>query len=213
MIAADTLSNVLDTISFVAALVALVISLLSLRAAQAQRRMAAKEHAEFMRDLRARAELDVRVRGLDGPEDDLLERPPGALRTYGVVEVGIKNTGKRAARDTILNLVAPSWLEELSWAEPDGTARSDARVPVPTPDERLTDGGGQDHSGIYLVEVLPLIGRRPAYVRYARFILPHGHGTVPFCAIAQSDDLPDEVFEVRQDFLLRLRDATGEVTE
>ena len=73
------------------------------------------------------------------------------------------------------------------------------------------DGQGQEHSGIYLAEILPLVGRRPAYVRHARFLLPGGIETVPFRVVAQSDDLPDEVFEVRKDFLLRLRHS-GDAT-
>lgn len=44
----------------------------------------------------------------------------------------------------------------------------------------------------------------PCYVRRARFLLPEGVGTIPFRAVAQSDDLPEELFEVREDFLLRL---------
>jgi L-lactate permease len=88
----DLLSNALDAVSVVAALVALVVSLLALRAAQAQRRMASKEHAEFMRELRARANFEFRVRALNAPEEDLLERRRGALRTFGMIEVGLKNT-------------------------------------------------------------------------------------------------------------------------
>ena len=143
---------------------------------------------------------------LAGDAEHLLERPACALRTDGLVEIGLKNTGERAARHTIVNLVAPRWLEELSWAEPGGSPkRGDARPPASTPDERLTDASGQEHSGIYLTEAPPLIGRRPAYVRYARFLLPSGVESIPFRAVAQSDDLPEEVFEVREDFLLRLR--------
>jgi hypothetical protein len=201
----DLLGNALDAVSVVAALGALVISLLSLRSAQAQRRMAADEHAEFMRELRARASFEISLSTLNGPENDLLELPTGASRTYGLIEVGLKNTGDRAARRTILNLVAQSWLAELGWVEPDGSPRADARSAMQTPDAQLRDGHGQEHPGIYLIEEFSSIDRRPAYVRRARFLLPEGVETIPFRAVAQSDDLPDELFEVREDFLLRLR--------
>lgn len=205
MSGSDVLANALDAVSVGAALGALVISLLSLRSAQAQRRMAADEHAEFMRELRARANFEISLRAVDGPEDDLLELPAGAFRTYGEIEVGLKNTGERAARRTILNLVAPSWLAELGWVEPDGSPRPDARPAMQTPDERLPDGRGQEHPGIYLTEEFSSIDRRPAYVRRARFLLPEDRESIPFRAVAQSDDLPEELSEVREYFLLRLR--------
>lgn len=175
--------------------------------------MSAREHREFLATLRARARFVGTVKfphanDVAGSIVTFVSEGNGGTAR---IEVGLKNTGERAATFTVLNLIAPAWAgSSLQWCGPRGEALRDASPPAPT-GEKLTDPAGNTTAAIYLSLDLPRVARRPHYVRFARlnFDVPvGGERWIPVRFTAQADELPDDVDELSVRRTLRILHAS-----
>lgn len=108
--------------------------------------MAKTEHAEFLRQLRARARFRLLPRPLyPEPDDDGVIRVD-ASTVRVLVEFGLKNVGDRAAGETVLNVLAPRSVSNFRWSGPRGEETPpDAKPAADTPEE-LTDADGKTTS-------------------------------------------------------------------
>jgi hypothetical protein len=169
--------------------------------------MARTEHQEFLRQLQARARFRLTPRPVYPPPDD-----EGVLRTDAGtvtvrVEIGLKNDGERAARETVINAVIPRYVNDFRWSGPSGEMLRDAGPPSPTT-EALTDAEGNGHVGQYLALILPSVTRRSHYVRYFQFSIEVLHTgrtvSVPLRVTAEADELPDDEPEASEQLMVRV---------
>lgn len=182
-------------------IIALVVALAALW-------MAWREHREFLRRVKARARLEVTLRVIqpDTARDDGLIEIGGNAGTI-VVELGVKNTGEKAAGPTIINLLAPEYAE-LRWSGPRGEDLG------PDAKQRLASGAMylvSQNTVVperYLSKEAPRISLRSGHVTHASFYVTLGQSQelkVPLRASAQCDELPDDVDEASVILPLRIR--------
>jgi hypothetical protein len=181
----------------------------SLALARQEVAMGREEHDAFLRELRARARFAGTVKFPQAKD------VAGSIVTFvtegtgGVarIEVGLKNTGERAASFTVLNLIAPAWAgPSLQWCGPRGEHLGEPSRSAPT-DEELTDPTGGTTGAVYLSLELQRVARRPDYVRFARlnFDVPvGGERWIPVRFTAQADELPDDIEELSAHRTLRI---------
>jgi hypothetical protein len=167
--------------------------------------MTREEHNEFLRQLQARARFRLVPRPIyPQPDKDGVLRSDATTVTMRV-EIGLKNHGDRAARETVINVLAPRHLESLRWSGPNGEKLAEAN-PAPS-GETLTDADGHVHDAQYLALILPSVTRRSVYVRYFVFDveLPRdGITSVPVRVTAEADELPDDELEPTEHLMLRV---------
>lgn len=185
-----------------------LVGIIALAVAVAALWMSWTEHREFLRRVKARARLEVTLRVVqpaDARADGLIEM--GGSGGTVVVELGVKNTGQKAAGPTTINLLAPEYAE-LRWSGPRG---EDLGVDAK---QRLTSGAMilvSENTVVperYLSKEAPRISLKSGHVTWASFYATLGSGAelrVPLTATASCDDLPDDVDEVSVVLPLRIR--------
>jgi hypothetical protein len=168
--------------------------------------ISAREHREFMRQLRARARFRLTPRVLGANERGVIETG-GSVR-HVRVEIGLKNIGDRAASATVINVVAPRRLESLRWCGPKGEDVTDPALrQTAETAEVLTDVEGRRFEAEYLARELPRVGRKMDYVGWITFAVavpPEGETSVPLRVTAQADELPDDIQEVSERVMVRV---------
>lgn len=197
-------SDWLSIASIVIASLALTISLWMLW-------MARREHREFLRQLNARAQLSP-FAYLAG-NDELDNIVSDATRVTALIEVGVANSGDKAAGPTTLIVAAPVH-EDIRWCDAagrdlpgdPGISREGITVPAPS------GHGRAPVEAHYLETELPRISLKSPVVRHVRVnaAVPTEQGrphVVPLRIVARSDDLPDDVDEVRVCWEFEVRKA------
>jgi hypothetical protein len=175
--------------------------------------MARAEHAEFLRQLQARAKFQFTVRPTPEPGDDGVIRVDATVACV-TVEIGLRNVGERAAGETLVNAIAPRDLREFRWSGPHGEVRPDDSDPAETREE-LTDDDGRVYPGQYLDKELPRVTRRPYYVTWVTLMVEvpaQGVRSVPLRFTAEADELPDEEPLVSETLMLRVGKVAPEPT-
>jgi hypothetical protein len=188
------------------ALIALVVALAALG-------MAWREHREFLRRLKARAKLELTLRVVqpaDATAEGLIEID-GNAGTF-VVEIGLKNTGDKAAGPAIINLLAPEYVE-LRWSGPRGEdLGQEAKQRLYAAETFEVAGRAAPVPARYLWKETPRISLRGARVAYASFYVSLGSSEefrAPLRATASCDELPDNVDEVSASLPVRIRQRSA----
>lgn len=185
----------------------------TLELARDEVRIAREEHEVFLKELRARAVLDVGLRVANYPV-----APDGAVEVEATscfprIEIGITNRGDKAARDVILNALVPAHTQAVRWAAAGGQEIPAGGVTLPTA-ETLDHPDGGPQAAIYLEKTLSRVSRRPnGHVVYFQLHadIPHqGEAAIPIRVRVDCDDLPDDQADVTIDMLLRLRRPRGD---
>lgn len=168
------------------------------------------QHREFLRRLRARAEFGLTIKTVDADEHGI--RWTSADTQITRVEIGIKNKGKRAAGETVLNVIVPRNLEYARWAGPGGQEVEGVNSATAKADELLTDETGAEQPAMYLSQGIPRISTKPHYLRFVTFPVelpprdaPIQGRTIPIRVTIQADEIPDEVEEYSATHLVRVR--------
>lgn len=151
----------------------------------------------LVRDLRKRAAFKItpRVVREGGPT---ICRKPGSCADF-VLGIGLKNTGKRAARDVLVNVVGPDWLSDFGWSQENGALSREEKASVAT-SERLTDAEGGEHQGLFLARVLPRVSLRHDYELFVRMRAEPNVESIPLRLRVNSDDLADSQPEYCLDY-------------
>lgn len=171
------------------------------------------EHAEFMRQLQARARFDVTLTPKwPANADGLIEQ--NATSTRVTVAIGISNEqGDKAAGPTTVNALVPEGMvSDLRWSGPQGEEVSGVSRMILTTPEILTDADGSDYEAQYLFHELPRVTRRTARLLHLTFyveIPSKGERSVPIRVRVESDDLPDDDPEVVRELMIRVRPASS----
>lgn len=149
---------------------------------------------EYLRGLRSRAEFKVTLRPASGSEDGV--RRTQAQQTAVRVALGIKNDGKKAAGETLVNALVPSHLENVRWCGPTGQEVEASSVTTPTDDEKLTGPDGIEYEAKYLSRMLPRVGTKPHHLLHFQFyvhLAEPGKAVIPVRVKVQADEIPDDI--------------------
>jgi len=157
---------------------------------------------EFLRRSRARAKFRLT---LTAPYAD----PDGVIRTEGNhvslrVQIGIKNEGRLAAGETVVNVLLPQWLDVVGWCGPNGEELESRATLAETP-ERISDSNGTEHEANYLTKTLPRIGTKPGHVLYFMSfaeVPAEGRKEIPMRLKVQADEIPDDIEEYVKDAII-----------
>jgi hypothetical protein len=167
--------------------------------------MAKTEHAEFLRQLQARARFELTVRPTPEPENGVIR--VDATEVQLRLRILLRNVGDRAASESVINVVAPVGLVgELRWCGPGGEQKRDASPPADTP-ETLTDAEGQTWPARYLSMTFPKVTRRSVYLTFATMSVQvprEGERSVPIRVTAEADELPDDEPEASERLMIRV---------
>jgi hypothetical protein len=173
--------------------------------------ISAREHREFMRHVRARARFDFsfKVGNYESStRERVIEASSSSIRP--VVRLRIGNYGDAAASSVLLNVLLPISVEGLRWCGPNGEelASSKAGPPVAA-DYQLHDHVGAPVRAQHLVAEWFRVPRKGGAVFFFCFTLPLPRSgaevRVPINAVAQADEIPDEVDEYEGSFEVRAR--------
>jgi hypothetical protein len=170
-----------------------------------------REHREFLRRLRARANLRVTLSAKDADAHGVILMGGSAGTVIG--RVGVDNKGDRAAGPTTLNLLAPRRLSNFRWCGPNGEPVPGLPNPEALP-ESLPDAEGGEIEAEYISVEIPRVGLKSSHVRFFSFYVnlreDGGDVVVPFLARASADELPEDIDEVTDRLVVRVR-APGSV--
>ena len=190
-----------NSLSLYIAVGAFVVALLSLY-------IAGREHREFMRQLRARADFEITLRFLSFADNVLRS---DAVQVDVRLEIGLKNTGQKAASETTINVLAPTFAADLRRTGPLGSPVGEWREPVNT-SELLGTSDGSALPAHWLTMLLPRMGRKGGSVCFATFTIdvpePNaGPRLVPMRVRVSAEELPDEVEDRVAEIELRVENS------
>jgi hypothetical protein len=165
------------------------------------------EHNEFLRRLRARACFVITLQAITSApavetDDPLAVSAPTGQPFDQVFEIGLSNVGDSAAGPTVVNVLVPANVAGFGWTTAGGTMASHQRDARET-DETLTRGDGEVPAKWIAYEVSRVSTRTPVLLHF-KLTVGAVVQRVPIRVKAQSDELPDDVFETIEDFELRV---------
>lgn len=168
-----------------------------------------RAHRHRTRQHQARARFDVKIRTVDADEEGI--RWTDADTQITRIAIGVKNTGEKAAGETLVNVVVPRSLDYVRWSGPSGEEIPDGKQTADTA-ELLPDATGNPAiPSKYLASTWPRVGLRPHYEKYVTFPveLPARksglrQATVPVRVRVQADELPDDLDEYALDYTVRV---------
>ena len=192
------------------ATIGVVFAGLAWRSAQRNLAIAQTEHKEFMRQINARADFDLKVEiaNLETAEDGGLDLPPNTDHLVRF-RLGVTNSGNKAAERTGFNFLFPARFRTAEWTDNQGRksteASSVAEVADPTDTLPRLPHGEEIH---YLQRTVPEIRRKGHFITYVNLYLPanafpEGAFSVRFKAWA--DELPDGVEERIEELTVPVR--------
>jgi hypothetical protein len=157
---------------------------------------------------RADFRLTIRPAGpmFSGVTEDAAECVVDASMVILRFEVGISNTGDKAASHAALNVVVPARFDGFTWTGPTGEAVGPDPIVAPTSEELPGESDGRGSQ--WIGEEIERVALRTPHVRWVRLqvsIPPKGGVNVPVRVRVESDDLPDDVEERVKDFIVRVR--------
>jgi hypothetical protein len=182
--------------------------------AREEAKRSSTEHAEFMRQLQARARFDVTLTPQwPADENGLIEQDASTTRV--TVAIGISNErGDKGAGPTTVNALVPEGIVTgLRWSGPQGEEAIGLSKIILTTPEILIDAEGNEYKAQYLFHELPRVTRRTARLLHLTCdveIPRHGERSVPIRVRVESDDLPDEEPEVVCERMIRVRLRSGQ---
>jgi hypothetical protein len=178
--------------------IALAVAVVGTGTAARSLSIQANEHRRLTEELKKRADFEITIRPVSLPDPARIGADSAAL-TEDVIdtnvrfEIGVKNTGTRAAAHVTLNFLAEDRMGGLRWCGPTGEQVTSPGV-APATSEPL--GDGTVTSGVRSVShEFARIALRTPRIKWATVpvALP-ATGTIDLHvrAKAQSDDLPDD---------------------
>ena len=175
----------------------------SQRAAEDTLAIAKREHDEFMKQLAARARFEITARVVSGAPDGAFEIDRGVSMAMAKVEIGLTNTGAKAAGPTALNVLLPGRIRSFAGLTSGGERYGPD--PVAT-SETLTMQDGTQAEAQWLNADIPRVSNRTPVLRWVWFSVEDRALTrIPLRVKAQSDDLPDDQAEVVLDSVIHVR--------
>jgi hypothetical protein len=159
---------------------------------------------EFLRRAKARAEFDLTL-SQTGCDPDGVRRTK-ADRCATRIAVEIKNTGKKAAGETVINAMIPRHLENLRWCGPNGEEMEEGELMADT-DVVLIGPEGREYESKYLSRTLSRVGTKPNNLGHFQFyvgLTEPGEIVIPVRVGVQADEMPDEIEEYEEDLLVRV---------
>jgi hypothetical protein len=148
----------------------LVVAQDALAIAHDESRRSSVEHAEFMRQLQARARFEVTLRAVGADENGVFEASATEMNVR--VEIGITNyEGDKAAGATIINVLVPEPTKGFRWSGPRGEELHTVSNVTLLTGETLTDADGKTFTSEFLSRELPRVTRRTAHVGYVSLTL------------------------------------------
>lgn len=164
--------------------------------ARAQFELMEEEHQWLSTERKASADLAITLTCPIADEDGVVRT--SATSTNAPIEIGIENTGDKAAGPTTVNLLAPTTLPHLRWTGPNGEDEPDGSRTAKT-SEPLIDDAGKHVDAKYLSKQLPRVGVRDHIVLFVRFSADTPPGSepfhIPFKATASADEMPGDAPE------------------
>jgi hypothetical protein len=153
-----------------------------------------RQHGVFMRELRARAKFQLTATTVHASHDGLLRSDASLINP--IVEIGLKNTGDRVARTTVINVLVPRGIGYFTRCGSDGGDLPGGASQVHTgTDETLTAADGTEVPAQWIAWDYPRISLKTAIVMYVRFVcgIPEegSEQVTPMRIKAQADELPD----------------------
>jgi len=170
-----------------------------------QVRMIAKDmgrRAKFEVEVSLESPTPIRSRTLH-PDDKVnnvfvVARPRGE-QLDGVLRIQFRNTGKRRAQYALMNVNAPTYLDDFYFSNQRGEQKLE---PVMATTGSLIDLNGLETPAFFLSRVYDVIARRHDYLSFVHFrayLGPDLHQgddayprSIPFYIVLDSDDLPDK---------------------
>ena len=150
---------------------------------------------QFMLGVRSRAEFKVTLHSAGRGVEDGVQRMTAMNGTVRVA-VGIKNEGKKAAGETLVNALVPSHLQETRWCGPNGQ-KVEAPTGTTSTNEKLVASDGTEYPAKYLSRMLPRVGTKPHHLLHFQFSIElprHGDSVViPVRVKVQADEIPDDI--------------------
>jgi hypothetical protein len=211
--------STITAIGLAVAFLSLAVAFAAWRISHRSLDIANTEHQEFMRQLNARADFELTLY-VDSPalEDGSVlesEQPVAGIRW----EMGIHNSGDKAANDVGANFLIPADLDRdfFRWVTQSGESRNDDPAktgPMTTPEELLASDQSR-HPAQYLIREVERQTRKGDRLLFAfaqAKMPPHGEERkLPFKFKVWSDDLPDDVEErtIEREITLRRPSLTG----
>ncbi|HEX4034878.1 MAG TPA: hypothetical protein VHX66_10580 [Solirubrobacteraceae bacterium] len=191
--------------SFVVAAVATAIAFVTLAWSRS-------EHVEFLKRLRARARFEIVLTPVNALPAVDSEDPMAIMAGVGVpfeqlFQVGISNIGDGAAGPTTVNVVVPSsgpLGRRLWWCDGRGFTRAGAPPMLDTSEPM--GANGVIVPARWIDVVLPRVGTRSPVLLFFKVAFSSADVEVTIRVKAQCDELPDDLFEVAEDFVLKIHD-------
>jgi hypothetical protein len=187
----------------------LLIAALALCVAAGALYVSAREHREFMKQVRARARFDLKLTIIDVPNnlpDEPIEVDGDTLDAH--LQLHVENYGERRAGETLINVRVPRTLPDFLPATAAGTIRTQGRVPIADPDP-IKDADGHLIPAKWAHETAESIPRKTGGVlTYYRFRMPvpsEGEAVCRIEATAAAEELPDDVAECTGELVVRVR--------
>lgn len=160
---------------------------------------------EFLLGSRARANFRLTLSPVGTDPDGVRRTTAGKCATR--VALGIKNTGKKAAGETVINVLIPRQLENVRWCGPNGEKLEDKSAVTANTAEKLVGPDGTEHQSMYLVRTLSRVGTKPNHVVFFEFYVEmqkSGEVVVPVRAKVQADEIPDDIEDYRAELPVRV---------
>lgn len=161
---------------------------------------------QWNKELKARAKFDLSV-SVRGEEGGQLELPPDTQVAECLVRVAVTNDGERAATTTLMNFLAPAFVESIHWVTSSGVRLKGATEAAPAQEDEVLTEPGQTtpYAAEYLDFEVDRIGRNSIFEVHVlmKVRIPSSNEIrVPVRATASADEIPDDVPEYEKDLLV-----------
>lgn len=203
--------SLLAVASIAIATISVIVAAASLYTNRHMLRMARTEHQVFLDMVLSRADfkLDVWIQHHE-VTDGVIETDADRIGVQ--LQLGIANTGKKAASSVGVNLLAPTTADVFTWITPQGQdlgGRDDTSGPVSTAEELVAEDGTR-HPAHFLIRQIHRVGLRDSHVSFAKlsFRMPPQPGSeivVPVKFKVWADELPDDLEDRVRQIEFRLR--------
>jgi len=203
------------TLTYVAVIAAVVAAL----AAVATAVFEGVQQRVFLNQLRAHANFSLTLSLVPGSfqpppagSDSLAFSAPREAN-QALVQVGITNSGSRAASETTINLLVPATVQAAYPCDGGGNRAVDrGRSPLLPTDETLLSEAGAPLPARWVSTTCPRVSTRTPVLVFFFVQVPASSGHVPIRVKVQCDELAEDVAEVTQEGALTVYDTTEPYT-
>ena len=188
------------------ALAAFVVAVLSAAFAGVSIYWAHSEHVEFLKRLRARANLHVQLTAIGnqaaGTDDPLAVMMEPGCEFEQVLQIGIRNDGDSAAGPTNIDVLLPATIRQFAWCDGAGKLLNPPGTPIETGEKLSRESG--EAPAVWINKEIRRVSTRGGVVCHFKLLVERNERRLPIRIKAQCDELPDEKDEECQDFELKI---------